>query len=193
MSLVCTPSLLNDLSGNNLLIDTCTIIDASKCDAVYNFLMEIKNHQCTLVSIPAVKEEFLCSANNLSEYSDLLAFYDALGILPLDKIMHGMLGPDSAAFDIALSRCKNIKPSHVDRILLSVPYHYRNAPEKMFLITSNHKDVPDEFFARVGFITHDIGGFHNIGVYRFIPEKFDRMMHDVSLAQLENLIKTGMF
>ena len=43
-------------------------------------------------------------------------------------------------------------------------------------MTLNHKDVPRELYKRVGFISYDVGEFRNIGVYRFMADKFERMI-----------------
>lgn len=165
MSLVCTPGLRKLLTDADLLLDTCTIIDASKCSAVDNFLHEVRDSGCTLLSIPPVRDEFTCSACSAKEYKELSDFMASLQILFLDKFDGNALNHERAEFNVALRRCKGINPSYVDRALLFALYFYRNSSAKLYLMTSNYKDVPEDLFERVGFIAHDFGGFHNIGVY----------------------------
>ena len=179
MSLICTPNLFNTLKNSNLLIDTCTIIDASKCDEVDNFLSKLSGQGCTFLSLPSVKEEFTRSANNLEDYNKLSDYIDSLQIIFLDSIERNRMNEDGAIFNIALNRCKKINPSYVDRALLATPYFYRDSSEDIYLITSNHKDIPEELYDRIEFISHDIGGFHNIGIYKFNFQNFEQMMSDV--------------
>ena len=161
MSFVSTPNLEEILCGSNLLVDTCTMIDATKCREVKDFLLNIRSLDCTFLSIKPVKDEYTCSANNKSDYNELENFADNF----ID-IWLPIQDSEEPLFSIGLSRCKNIKPSYVDRQLLKILYIYRNASERIYLITSNHNDVPGEFYERIGFITHDNGGFHNIGIYK---------------------------
>ncbi|MBQ9020383.1 hypothetical protein IJ096_03650 [Candidatus Saccharibacteria bacterium] len=128
----------------------------------------------------AVKDEFLCSVHNIEEYKELLTFYATLKIAELPKIKQLNIESDGAYFSIALSRCKNISPSYVDRLLLFATYMYRDVPGGIYLITSNHKDVPSELFECVGFVSYNMGGFHNIGVYQVMVDRMEKMMIDIN-------------
>ena len=81
--------------------------------------------------------------------------------------------------NMVLRHCKNIHPSYVDRMLLMTPYLYRDSSEDILLMTSNHNDVPLEIFDRIGFISYDDKEFHNIGIYKFNADSFDRMVATV--------------
>ncbi len=59
------------------------------------------------------------------------------------------------------------------------PHLYRDSSEDILLMTSNHKDVPLEIFDRIGFISYDDKEFHNIGIYKFNADSFDRMVATV--------------
>ena len=189
MSLAYTPRLLEQLRGADLLIDTCTIIDASKCKEIEDFLCKIAESDCIFLSTPSIKEEFTCSANSIEEYEELSRYIKTLQIVFLNDIPKRQSTLDTAVFDIALSRCKNIHPSFVDRALLSVPYLYRNSSEKIYIITSNYKDVPSNFFDRIGFITCDAGHFNNIGIYSFSYPKFKKIISDIDIGKIENIIR----
>ena len=77
-----------------------------------------------------------------------------------------------------LSGGKN--PSYVDRMLLLTMYYYNGAPENMYLMTANYKDVPRELFDRVGFIAYDETDVHTVSVYEFNNSRFKRMAQRIS-------------
>lgn len=187
MELVFTPNLKELLAESHLLIDTCTVIDASKCSEVYSFLKEVKKRGCTLLSVKAVRDEYLCSASSLEEYKELLMVYSALNMAELPQIDQLLVESEGAYFNMALSRCKGIHPSHVDRMLLFAAYFYGKAPNNVYLMTSNHKDVPEELFDCVGFISHNIGGFHNIGVYEVNKSNIKKKMTGITHAKIKEI------
>lgn len=173
-SLIHTPNLLDQIRGQNLIIDTCVIIDASKDAEFANFIRSLANDNCTFVSIQPVKDEFLSIADSSDEYKKLEKYLETLKIAFLSPNIENTYDEQGKDFSIALRRSKVNKPSYVDRLLLSIPYLYRKSPEKMFVITSNHRDVPYEFYDRVGFVTWDKGKeFTEIGLYEFNEEKFN--------------------
>ncbi len=180
MSLIYTPDLFDKLQDANLLLDTCTIIDASKCAEMNDFLEDLSKNSCTFLSLPAVRDEFVCSAKNSEEYRQLEEYIESLDILFLSNVEKRISSVADKKLSIALSRCKSISPSYVDRLLLKVPYVYRNSSEKIYLITSNYKDVPQELFNRIGFITYDAGSFNNVGVYEFDGSRFEHMVRDLT-------------
>lgn len=179
MSLAYTPSILSKLRNANLLLDTCTIIDASNCDEINDFLEKLSALGCTFLSLPAVREEFTCSAKNLNDYGKLSSYINSLGIVFLNNAEKNLSVNDNATFNIALKRCKNIHPSYVDRMLMAVPYLYRYSSEEILLVTSNHKDIPRELFELKGFITYSDNIFHNIGIYKFNVIAFDKIISNI--------------
>lgn len=172
MSLIYTPDLLKKLEDANVLLDTCVMIDASNSDDVDTCLRSLLENGCTFLTLPAIREEFTCSAKSRKDYENLSKYIGSFDIVFLNNTEKRLISDDNALFNIALGRCKNIHPSYVDRMLLSTPYLYRNSSEKIYLMTSNHKDVPLELFDRIGFITYDDEIFHNIGIYAFNENNF---------------------
>ena len=85
MSLVCTPKPFDNLKNVNILLDTCVIIDASKNDDVDTKLRLMLEDGCTFLSLPSVREEFVCASRNMQEYGNSLAYFRSLDILPLDS------------------------------------------------------------------------------------------------------------
>lgn len=180
MSLIYTPDLFEKLRDANLLLDTCTLIDASNCAEVDDFLESLLKRDCTFLSLPSVKEEFTCSACNLDEYKQLSDYIESLQIILLNNTEKQLSSNKNMIFNIALKRCRNIHPSHVDRMLLATPYLFSGSAEKIFLMTSNYKDVPQELFSLVGFVSYESAGvFHNIGVYGFDNDGFHRKVSDL--------------
>ena len=179
MSLVCTPKPFDNLKNVNILLDTCVIIDASENDDVDTKLRLMLEDGCTFFSLPSVREEFVCASRSMQEYGNSLAYFRSLDILLLDSTEKRLVSDDNAIFNMVLRHCKNIHPSYVDRMLLMTPHLYRNSSEDILLMTSNHKDVPLEIFDRIGFISYDDKEFHNIGIYKFNADSFDRMVATV--------------
>lgn len=179
MSLVCTPRPFDNLKNVDILLDTCVIIDASKNDDVDTKLRLMLEDGCTFFSLPSVREEFVYVSRNMQEYGNSLAYFRSLDILTLDSTEKRLVSDDNAIFNMVLCHCKNIHPSYVDRMLLMTPHLYRDSSEDILLMTSNHKDVPLEIFDRIGFISYDDKEFHNIGIYKFNADSFDRMVATV--------------
>ncbi len=179
MSVVCTPDLKDKLHGNNLLLDTCTIIDGSKCAEFDSFLGGLLKEDCTFLSLPSVKEEFTCSAFNLDDYNKLVEYIKSLQIVFLPNMEKKLISEDNSVFNIALRRYSRTNQSHVDRMLLTTVYYYSGSSEKVYLMTSNHKDVPDNIYSLVGFITYESKGFHNVGIYEFDQANYERVVENI--------------
>lgn len=126
MNLIYTPNLIEDLRGSNLVIDTCVLIDATKYDEVENFLRYIRSNDCTFVSVPAMRDEFVCMARDKKEQGSLIKMLKSFDIsFPDLSRMTGSILEDYRAFSILLAHCPKIKPSYVDRQLLAIPHIYR--------------------------------------------------------------------
>lgn len=174
MGLICTPSIDEKIVGNNIVIDTCVIIESSKNVELDLFLNYMREKGSTFLSLPSVKDEFTCGANNLEEYRELSDYFDRQDILLLPKCEEKLLSDDGIKFNIALKRSKVRNPSYVDRSLLFIPYLYTNPVEKPYIMTSNHRDIPREFYDLAGFVSYEKDGFHSIGVYEFNEDKFNK-------------------
>ena len=167
MKLVCTPNLFNDIRNSILIIDTCILIDASKYEELDAILRDIQQEDCSFISVPAVQDEFVCNANSTDEHDWMLKFIKSFNIGFFDINKSGdRIANEYRDFNILLSHCKNIRPSYADRQLLAIPYLYSNLPNNIYLVTSNHKDVPKNLFDRIHFISYDTGEFFNIGIYK---------------------------
>ena len=166
MKLVCTPNFFKDIHDSDFVIDTCVLIDASKYEEVDAILRKIQQENCTFLSVPAMRDEFVCQADNLEEYEWMQKIIESfnIGFFDINRASSTMTS-NYKDFNILLSHCKGIKPSYVDRQLLAIPYLYSNLHNKIYLATSNHKDVPKNLFNRVHFISYDTGEFLNIGIY----------------------------
>ena len=92
MSLVSTRKPFDDLENTRVLLDTCTIIDASNCDDVDSYLRKMQDEGCTFLSLPAVREEFTCSAKGLEEYNESLEYLNSLNIVFLNNTERHNIG-----------------------------------------------------------------------------------------------------
>ena len=174
MSLICTPNLQDILSDAILVVDTCVLIDASKNREVSLLLSGLEKAGCVFETPPAVLNEFTCNAKDRTEYKEMRQFFESLNIGLIHRIEDHFLDDAGPTFDMVIRRCKVNRPSYVDRLVLFVPYWYK--AQKMLVITSNHKDVPHEFYDLVGHISYESKNeFRNIGVYSFNREKFDKI------------------
>ena len=174
-----TPNLDNTLKNSNLLLDTCTIIEMLKSKEICKLIRDLTKFDCTLLSIPPVIDEFTYGANTPKEYDDFIDFILSQGILILDETGKTRSNHEKEIIKLAISRCKRIKPSYVDRMLLSIPYFYSKSPEKIYLATLNHKDIPIEFYKCIGTISYCLDRtFRNIGFYEFENTNFERMIAD---------------
>ena len=180
MKPIYTPNLVEILKNSNLLLDTCTIIEMLKIEEVRNLVNDLTESDCNLLSVSPVKDELTYGANTIAEYDNVSSFLSTQNILILDEVKRTYPDNEVEIFRIALSRCKRINPSYVDRILLSIPYFFRKSSERIYLATLNHKDIPSEFFVCVGMIAYCINGtFRNVGFYEFNLKRFEKMMKDV--------------
>lgn len=180
MKPICTPDLNEILENSNLLLDTCTIIEMLKRKDVCDLISGFAEVNCSLISIAPVVDELTYGVNNLKEYNDFLNFLSSRDILILDEARKNYPDNEIKAFRIAMSKCKKIAPSYVDRILLSIPYFYRKSSTKIYLATLNYKDVPTELYECIGMISYYTNrAFRNIGIYEFKLDWFQRMMGSV--------------
>ena len=176
-SIVYTPNFLDIVSNTSVVIDTCVIIDALKITCLDTFLRELLKHGCTFLSAPPVKNEFLTAANTDQKYNELNEYLKSLQLVFLPLDIEHRLNNEGKIFNIALRKSKVNNPSFVDRLILSIPFLYRTSPEKIYIMTSNHKDVPKDFYDRVGFISIDNNEkFIEIGLYEFNEKKFNKIV-----------------
>ena len=183
-----TPNLEILLKDSNLLLDTCTIIEMLKRNEIRKVIGDLTKLDCTLLTISPVKDELTYGASTIQEYDDISNFLATQKILILNEDRRPYPENEVEIYRIALSRCKKINPSYVDRMLLSIPYFNRKSSEKTYLATLNYKDVPLELFDCIGMIAYCVNkAFHNIGFYEFNSKKFEHKTKDVinKLAKIE--------
>ncbi len=176
-NIIHTPNLLKNLANKDVVVDTCAIIEASKNDAFLDLLYELKRQNCTLLSVFPVQNEFLAVASNQQEYNELKKFLEDLDITFLPRNIEHKFEDKGKSFSIALRRSKVRKPSYVDRLLLSIPYLYKHVADSIYVMTSNHRDVPLEFFNLTDYVVwNKKDGFSEIGLYQFDQTKFNEIV-----------------
>lgn len=182
MNIIYTPDLPELIANATLVIDTCIIVDTTKDSDFFSFMRKLKeNYNASLISIPAVKQEVLGVADSKKEYKALEKSIEALKIIFLPSAVESKFELEGENFSIAMRRSRDTnRPSFVDKLLFSIPYLYRKSAEKIFIMTSNHKDIPLDIFNRVGFIARDNGkDFSQVGLYQFDQEKFDKITRGI--------------
>lgn len=182
MEIIYTDNLAKLVTNATLVIDTCVIVDTTKSPEFLALMRRMKGeYNAALVSIPAVKQEVLSVADNKKEYETLKESIKALDVVFLPSAVEDKFEREGMKFSIAMRRSRYVKdPSFVDKLLLAIPYLYRESVEKIFVVTSNHKDVPLDIFDRVGFIARDNGKeFSQVGIYKFNQEKFSKITQKI--------------
>ena len=177
MKLQHTSTLVADLSGKHLLLDTTVLINASKSDEFLALLSELSSSGCSLVTIPSVVYEFTRNANTIAGYNERQDFIKGLNITVLNRIEE-IIEKDQV-FRIAYAKAFSAKgdrgPSYTDALLCSVAYKYRN--NDMLIMTANHKDIPPSMFDRIELVTIDIGGdLRTEAIYRLSATKLNKII-----------------
>lgn len=152
MNLRCSPTLADELQDAFIIIDTCTLIDAIKTSDFCELLHSIHKKGCEFFSVDPVKHEFLRGAHSVSEYDNYQTFLETLGISFATSFEKKLDTNDGRTFTLVFNKYYenkhvNKQPSYVDMLLLFMVYFYRTSTERVFLMTSNHHDIPG-FFAR---------------------------------------------
>lgn len=179
MNLQYTPSLVNDLSGGYLLLDSTALINASKSDEFLELLSGAVRNGCTLTTIPSVVYEFTRGSDSLEKYNQYLSFINGLGIVVFNKIEE-TINDEMRVFSLAYNkafakRAEQKAPSYTDSLLCMTAYKYRTSHLK--IMTANHKDIPLSLFNRTELITIDIRGeLRNEAIYEFSDEKFGNIL-----------------
>lgn len=181
MKLQHTPTLTTDLNSAHLLLDSTSLINASKSDEFLSLLTKIGTEGCTLLTIPSVVYEFTRGAPSVEEFDRRLAFIDALGVTVLNRIEE--LVKQEPIFLVAYIKAFSSRgekgPSYTDSLLCAVAYKHRTS--NLLIMTANHKDIPSNIFDRKELITIDVNGeLRTEAIYEFSSTKFTRV-----LTQLE--------
>lgn len=80
-----TPTLASKLSDQHLLVDTTSLINASRSDEFLQLLTQISHAGCALVTIPSVVYEFTRNANNIEGYNSRSSFIKGLNITVFNR------------------------------------------------------------------------------------------------------------
>jgi len=176
LKLLYTPSLPKQLSNSRLLLDTTTLINASKSGDLLKLLAEISNSGCMLVTIPSVVYEFTRGVESIEQYNNQMIFIEKLGVTVISRAEE-KITPDMRVFMILynslVAKRREKGPSYTDSLLCAMAYKYRKSGGLM-IITANHKDIPLALFDREEMITVEINNeFRTESIYKLSNEKLD--------------------
>lgn len=179
MKLLRSPNLTHNLNGVHLLLDTTSIINASKSNEFLALLTKLSHGGCDLVTIPSVVYEFSRGARTMAEYNEYLQFIAALKLTVLNSIeasFDAQMRVFLVAYHKAFSGKSDKKaPSYTDSLLCMMAYKYRTSG--MLLMTANHRDIPESMFERTELITIDVKGeLRNEAIYRLTESRFKNLL-----------------
>lgn len=177
MKLQHTSTLVADLNGKHLLLDTTVLINASKSDEFLALISDLSIAGCGLITIPSVVYEFTRNANSIAGYNERQEFIKGLNVTVLNRVEE-IIEKDQV-FRIAYAKAFSTKhdkgPSYTDALLCSVAYKYRG--NDVLMMTANHKDIPASMFDRIELITIDVNGeLRTEAIYRLSPTKLNKML-----------------
>lgn len=180
MSIATSNSLLSLPAGTQFILDTCVLIDAYKSPDVEAIIGKMDKSGYQLKTLPQVSVEFLRGARDPRERKKLREFLLLHNIKHLSDQQDKLFSQDGALFQIALRRCKVNNPSYVDLLLLFVS----SLEDEIYLMTSNFKDMPIEFFDLESIFTSSRDGkeFTNIGIYKFNKSHFDDIISHIEIS-----------
>ena len=171
-----TLTLAEDLSKVHLLLDSTTLINASKSTDFLELLKSIRAAGCTLVTIPPVIYEFTRWADKPERVKELKEFIEALKIDVIPKVEEMILKQSeifTLIYNNQFKEREKKKPSYTDSLLCAMMYKHRNSD--MRLITANFKDIPRGLFDRVDVITMERGNeLFTEGIYTFSLDRFNK-------------------
>lgn len=176
MKLQHTPTLVADLSGKYLLLDSTVLINASKSDNFLDLISAI-SEKCSLITIPSVVYEFTRNSNSIEGYNERQDFIKGLGIDVYSRVEEVL--EKEQVFKIAYAKAFAVRkekgPSYTDALLCTLAYKFRN--NGMLLMTANHRDIPQNMFDRTELITIDIGGdLRTEAIYQLSPDKLNQII-----------------
>lgn len=180
MKLLFTSSLPTDLNNKYLLVDTTTLINASRSEDFLELLVNIVEAGCSLVTIPSVVYEFTRGAQTLDQYNNQLEFIKTLGITVLTRTEES-LDANTRVFILAYNKLTS-KPnqkgaSYTDSLLCAMAYKYVSRGTGLLLMTSNHNDIPNALFDREELITFDVNGdLRTEAIYKLSNTKLTRQL-----------------
>jgi hypothetical protein len=161
-------NLISKLAGGFLFLDTNSLISLINFEGLFtDFLIEIKNVDCALLTIPSVVFEF-SRTENIGEYNKRTAFIKAIvDVYHIEKHLEEMQELVPVIHKIGG------RLQYTDFLLYACLYHFKN---KAFLMTENHKDFQTSILDRDIVLTIDTDGIQirNTGIYSLNFDKYNK-------------------
>lgn len=161
MKIIIPPDFFQILKDKHALLDTSVFIDAFLHSVEFGkFFNDLKTQRITLVSLDAVKIEFLKGAPNVEKYNQKKDFFD--------QIVDACLTTTNETFTnvyklIQMYKADGKSLSVTDLLLGATLMQYK---KNLFLLTKNTTDFPTNIFNLVSYMNISyIKGLHSYGVY----------------------------
>jgi hypothetical protein len=149
MKLTYPSSLVAQLSSSYVFLDTNVFLCAINNDGFYSFLLRLHDKGCALVTTQSVIFEFSRGAKSVEEYNWYVDYINNLGVTVYGQA-EKELQSDKAFSVLLQAECKKYgsKASYTDFLLLMMLHKFVHTPDRVYLMTSNYKDVPTNLFER---------------------------------------------
>lgn len=165
MRIITPPDFFQTFKDAHILLDTSVFIDAFLNPIEFgNFFNNLKTQGTTLVSLDAVKIEFLKGAPNAEKYKQKDEFFNQIidAFLPITNDM--ILSSLYKLIQVYKENGKSL--SVTDLFLGAILMQYKRS---LFLLTKNTTDFPTNIFNLASYINISYTkGLHSYGVYNFI-------------------------
>jgi len=163
MKIIIPIDFFSNLKGVPLLLDTNVFIDAFLRPTEFGkFMNQLRENRITLVTLDAVRMEFLKGAPNEQKYKEKKAFFEQMVdvYLPVRKDIL-----DNADKLLQLYKEDGKSLSITDLLLGATLMHYKT---NLFLLTKNTTDFPTNIFTLVTYVNLLYRkGIHTYGVYQY--------------------------
>lgn len=174
MTILHDPKLISSLKNKYLFLDTNTFIAASKHgDYIGKLLLDLRNNDCSLITIPSVLFEFTRTAQSVSDFDKQTKFLRSLAtIYPIER----SLGESKIkVFMIIQQRiCPGIK--YTDFLLSACLYKFPDS----YLMTEDREDFSLRILDRKFIITFDSDkDIRNHSIYAFSQPKFNKVAEKI--------------
>lgn len=164
MKIITPQDFFQAFKDKHILLDTSVFIDSFLHPAEFGeFFNSFKAQGATLVSLDAVKIEFLKGAPNKEKYKQKEDFFDQIVDTCLPIIPDTLLN----LYELVQKYKEEGKSlSITDLFLGAILMQYKNS---LFLLTKNTTDFPTNIFNLKSYINISYTkGLHTYGVYNFI-------------------------
>lgn len=166
---------LSSLKRKHILVDTNFLIDASKNQECFSFIINsLKKNECALVTIDGVYHEFICGRKSLEDYKKMINFYERIidSEIPFEKSIKENA---NTLTKVLLKRSAQI--SYTDILLLATLMKYHS---NMYLLSKDKSDIPVFLFPIKAIIPIDSGETN----YFYSIYSFDQTNYEKKLEQL---------